>query len=756
MSKPVRIFWLLFFSGLVAFGLFVFFIWVGAFGKLPSLQELENPTILLASEVVADDGTPMGKFYQEKGNRTHIEYKDISPNVINALVATEDLRFYEHSGIDGRAVLRAILFFGRDGGGSTLTQQLALNMFNGERSHNLVGRITQKLKEWIISIELERNFTKQEILALYLNQVSFSDNVYGILNASRTFFQKDPANLSVDEAAVLVGMVNNPRLFNPRNYPKAAIERRNVVINRMMTGHFLAPDEAIALKQKPIDLSHYRKLDENNGLAPYFRDVLRTDLKKWCKEHINPATGEAYNLYQDGLRIYTTINPRMQLYADEAVIRQMPFLQKVLDEQADVRRGAIWDDHANVLEVAMHNSERWKNGEEQGLSVPEIRRSFSQPVNMKVFAWTDSKEKDTVMTPLDSIKYHRQMLQTAFMVIDPFTGTVKAWVGGIDFRNYKFDHANINTKRQVGSAIKPFLYGLAIEDFNFTPQTVCEAEQQYFPGFGYVPARVSRVHGTRTMARGLAGSINEVAAYIMKQLGPDGPQRFADFLNKQVNIPTPIQPYPSMALGACDLSLYEMLWGYTIFPSGGFGTKPIYLSRIEDKHGNVLARFVTDRKEVISASTAYTMARMMQGPVEPGGTAPGLRARLGVAQMGGKTGTTNDNSDAWFLGYTPQLLAGAWVGCDDRFIHLESGLGFGAEAARPIWEYFFMKALADPALGLDKTALFARPDSVRAGSVYDWQKYFDNGPVPGAAGDKQGNGHANDYIDTVKAKPNQY
>ena len=759
MSKPVRIFWITFFAGILAFSIFVFLIWMGAFGKLPSLQELENPTVLLASEVVADDGTPMGKYYQEKGNRTHIEYKEISPNVINALVATEDLRFYDHSGIDGIAVLRAILRFGTDGGGSTLTQQLALNMFNGERSHNIAGRITQKLKEWIISIQLERRFTKQEILSLYLNQVSFSDNIYGIGNASRTFFQKDPSNLSVDEAAVLVGMVNNPRLFNPRTYPKSAIERRNIVINRMATNHFLPEAEAVALKQKPIDLSHYRKLDENNGLAPYLRDVLRSDLKKWCKDHINSATGEPYNLFQDGLKIYTTINPRMQLYADEAVSHELPLLQKILDDQPNVRKGTIWNDHANVLEAAMHNSERWKNEEEQGITAPQIRNSFSQPVHMKVFAWNDAHEKDTVMTPMDSIRYHRQMLQTAFMVMDPYTGAVKAWVGGIDFRNYKFDHANINTKRQVGSAIKPFLYSLAIEDYSFTPETVCDAVQQYFPGYGYVPARLNpKISGTRTMAVGLAHSINEVAAYIMKQLGPDGPQRFSDFLNKQVGIPTPISPYPSMALGACDLSLYEMLWGYTIFPSGGFNTKPVYISRIEDKHGNVLARFVTERKEVISQATAYTMARMMQGTVDPGGTAGGLRGRLGLAELGGKTGTTNDNSDAWFFGYTPQLLAGVWVGHDDRFIRLDGGLGEGGRSARPVWEYFFSKALADPALGLDRRAVFARPDSSRTGSMYDYQKYLDKGPPPDAQGSDQGNGHASDYIidTTSKARPNQY
>lgn len=748
MSKAVRIFWILFFTGLVSGVTLITLIATGAFGKLPSLHELENPSLTLASEVFANDTTSMGKFYTVKGNRTHVNYKDISPNVIHALVSTEDERFYDHSGIDGKAVLRAFARFGSDGGGSTITQQLALNMFNGERSHNRVRRMIQKLKEWIIAIELERNFTKEEILTLYLNDVSFSDNVYGIRAAARTFFRKEPDSLSVDEAAVLVGMVNNPRVFNPRTNMKAAVERRNVVLNRMATNHFLSPEEAATLKSKPIDLSHYRKQDENNGLAPYFRDILRSDLKKWCKEHKNPETGEPYNLYQDGLKIYTTIDPRMQAYADEAVSHQLPALQHELDMQTSTRNGAIWKDHKNIIEAAMRSSERWQDGEDAGLSEDAIRNSFYQPVKMRVFAWNAAREKDTVMTPLDSIKYHRQMLQTGFMVMDPFTGAVKAWVGGIDFKTYKFDHVNINTKRQVGSSIKPFLYGLAVEDFNFTPQTVCEATQQYFPEYNaYVPANPNpKISGTRSMASGLTHSINEVAGYIMKQFGPKGPQRFAEFL-KQINIPTAVQPYPSLALGACELSVYEMLEGYTIFPTGGISTQPYYISRIEDKHGNVLEVFQPPHKEVISQSTAYTMARMMQGPVDSG-TAAGLRAHLGIAEMGGKTGTTNDNADCWFMGYTPQLLAGVWVGCNDRFIHLESRSSDGGHVSRPIWEYFFEKALADKTLGLDRNARFTKPDST-AGPGFD---YSTDKNKPGAQGSDQGNGKADQYLVDTSAK----
>jgi penicillin-binding protein 1A len=742
MSKMVRFFWRFFFYGLGAFILFLVLINLGVFGSLPSLKELENPSITLATEVFAEDGTPMGKYYKDKGNRSNVEYKDISLNAVNALVATEDERFYEHSGIDGFAVMRAVIKLGRDGGGSTITQQLAKNMLE-QGSRNMFRRFVEKLKEWIIAIKLERNFTKQEIIALYLNEVPFGDNVYGIRNASRTFFGKEPDRLSVDEAAVLIGMLKGNTLYNPRKNPKAAIERRNTVMNQMVKNNYLPEAEAVKLKSKPIDMSGYKKMDENNGLAPYFRDVIRDELKRWCKTHKNPATGDPYSLYEDGLRVYTTINPRMQLYAEEAVAKQMPVLQRALSAQSSLRKGAIWKDHQNILDAAMRNSDRWRNLEDEGLTDEDIRKNFLHPVPMKVFAWNSKREKDTVMSPMDSIRYSQQMLQTAFMVMDPGTGAVKAWIGGIDFKTYKFDHANINTKRQVGSSIKPFLYSLAIEDFNFTPETECETGQQYFPGFGYVPARPDKHTGTIAMATGLAWSINGVAAYIMKQVGP---KRFAEFV-KQINIPTKIEPYPSMALGACDLSLYEMLWGYTMFPSGGFSTKPYYLSRIEDKNGNVLDRFDTERKEVISQSTAYTMTRMMQGPVDFG-TAAGLRARLGVSEMGGKTGTTNDNSDAWFMGYTPQLMAGAWIGCDARFIHLEGGLGYGAQAARPIWEYFFQKVLADKTLGIDRQAKFIQPENMRNEMMYDYQNLIEKTAPPGAEGANEGNGKANQYLDT--------
>ncbi|MDP9041543.1 MAG: penicillin-binding protein, partial [Bacteroidota bacterium] len=487
MHKAIILFWKIFFAGLGAFIVLLVLINLGVFGPLPSLKELENPSIMLASEVYADDGTSMGKYYKDKSNRSNVEYHDISKNAINALLSTEDKRFYDHSGIDGMGVLRAVVKLGSAGGGSTITQQLAKYML-GQGSHNMARRGIEKLKEWITAVRLERNFTKEEILALYLNAVPFGDNVYGIRNASRTFFSKEPEQLTVDESAMLIGMLSGNTLYNPRKNPKAAIERRNTVINRMVESSFLTADEGRKYKLKPIDLSNYKKQDENNGLAPYFRDVIRDELKKWCKDHKNAATDKPYDLYEDGLRIYTTINPRMQIYAEEAVSKQVPSLQKLLNAQPAIRKGLVWKDHSNILESLIRNTERWRNMEDDGIPAAEIRKSFNQPVQMKVFAWNSRRETDTVMTPLDSIKYNHQMMQTAFIAMDPMSGAVKAWIGGIDFKTYKFDHANINTKRQVGSSIKPLLYSDAIENAGFTPETQVQNEAQYFDGFGLVPA----------------------------------------------------------------------------------------------------------------------------------------------------------------------------------------------------------------------------------------------------------------------------
>ncbi|HJW16207.1 MAG TPA: transglycosylase domain-containing protein, partial [Flavisolibacter sp.] len=704
MKKSVRIFWTIIISCVGVFAIFVFLCMVGVFGKLPSLKELENPSILQSSEVYASDGTLMGKYYRERGNRSNADYRDISKHVINALVATEDERFYSHSGIDVKSTLRAVFLLGKEGGGSTITQQLAKALL-AQGSKNRAWRVIEKFKEYIVAIRLERNFTKEEILALYLNAVPYGDNIYGIRYAARTFFQKEPDRLNPVEAAVLVGMLKGNYLYNPRVHMKAAFDRKNVVIGQMEKNGYITSAEAARYKVMPIPLN-YKKLDENTGYAPYFREVLKDELDN-ALDGLTNASGDPYNVYDDGLKIYTTINPKMQQYAEEAVAQQMPVLQKALNNQRNIKSGSLWKGHQDILDRAMRNSDRWRNLKDDGLTDEEIKKTFSVKTEMKVFAWNSKRETDTVMTPMDSIKYHRQMMQAAFMVNDPVTGEVRAWVGGIDFKTYKYDHANLKTKRQVGSAIKPLLYCQAMEERGFTPETMVEDVQQSFGKDQLVPATGKTCTGrTMTMASALAWSRNCATAYIMKQVGP---AQFANFIER-LNIPTKIEPYPSIALGSCDLSLFEMMWGYSIFPGHGFSTKPSFISRIEDRNGNVIKRFDPgmNRKEAVSEVTAYNMCKMMEGPVTKG-TAAGLMQALGAKEMGGKTGTTNGNADFWFMGYSPQLLAGVWVGSDDRFISIESAAFFGGTAARPIWQSFFKKVYNDKSLAIDRNAEFVKP-----------------------------------------------
>ena len=751
MKKAVRIFWRIFGVGFASFIVLVLLANFGVFGKMPSLEDLENPSILQASEVYAEDGTLMGKYYTERGNRSNVKYRDISKHIIDALIATEDERFYSHSGIDFKSTMRAMVTLGGQGGGSTITQQLALNLFN-ERASNRAIRVIQKLKEWIIAVKLEKNFTKEEIITLYLNAVPFGNNIYGIRNAARSFFQKEPDRLNIEEAALLVGMLKGNSIYNPVRNPKAALERRNIVLNQMEVNKKITAAEAARLKATPIKIN-YKKLDENTGYAPYFREVLKGEVKEVLKD-IKKSNGKSYDIYNDGLKIYTTINTQMQQYAEEGVAVQMTALQKGINTRSDFKSGAIWKNHEKIIEKAVKESDRWKNLEEDGLSDKEIRASFDIKVPMKVFAWNTKRERDTTMTPIDSIKYSLQMEQAGFMAMDPVTGEVRAWVGGINYKTYKNDHINLKTKRQVGSTIKPFLYTQAMEERGFTPETECENVAQNFGGGAWVPSGKKCGGGSMSMANALAFSKNCATAYIMKQVGP---KQFADFLSR-ISIPTPVKPFPSICLGTCDLSMYEMLWGYTIFAGRGFSTKPYSISRIEDRNGNVIKRFdySVNRKEAISEVTAYTMARMMQGTVDKG-TARGLRTRVGAAEMGGKTGTTDDNADAWFMGYTPQLLAGSWVGFEYTFMR---NLGDGNRIARPITEYFFKKVLADKKLGIEKDAKFVKPaemeNDINSADII----VSDYDPNPGAEGADQGVGNPEDYnnydFDSISAESKDY
>jgi penicillin-binding protein 1A len=746
MSKTVKIFWRIFFGGFVFFLLLILMINWGWIGSMPDLEDIENPTASLASQVYAQDGTLMGKYYIE--DRINVEYKDISKFVTDALVATEDKRFYDHSGIDGFSLARAFIHLGSEGGASTISMQTAKNLFTENWStKNLLLRSIQKLKEGIIAIKLERNFTKEEILTLYLNTVAFGDNVFGIRNASKTFFQKEPDRISVEEAAVLIGMINGPGIYNPRVNPRRALERRNLVLNRMVSKNYLPAAEAEILKRKPIELN-YKKLDETTGLGPYFRMILGEEMKKWCKEH-KKNNGDNYNLYRDGLKIYTTINPRMQLYAEEAVAKHINYMQKLLNRQDNIKNGTVWKGYENIINAAMKQSDRWHNLKKDGLDDEEIKKTFFQKIPMHVFAWNNTRGTDTTMTPYDSIKYHRQMLQAGFMVMDPLDGQIKAWVGGIDFKTFKYDHANPNTKRQVGSTIKPLLYSLAIEEAGFTPNTTVYDNQQSFAPYGMVPATSKTCTGAAMpMALALAKSRNCATAYIMKQLDNDGRQgakRFIDFLRK-CDLQAKLEPYPSIAIGACEISLFEMMQGYSMFPGRGFNAKPMYMTRIEDRNGNVLANFTPRRKEVISEITAYYVIKMMEG-VLTNGTGAGIWAYDPPAgmEMAGKTGTTNDNSDAWFMGCTPQLMAGGWVGADDRIIHFntESKNGEGGRAAMPIWAYFMKKAAADPNCGLDAKLTFVKPDVMKNDITIDYIN--GNTPILGGEGEDMGTGTSKDY-----------
>ena len=744
MSKPVRVFWRIFFWSMGGLGLFLLMINFGWLGSMPSIDDIENPTASLASQVYAQDGTLMGKFYLE--DRINVQYKDISKHVVNALVATEDERFYDHKGIDPRSLGRALFFLGSEGGASTITMQTAKNLFtNNWSTSNILLRIIQKIKESLIAIKLERNFTKEEIITLYLNTVAFGDNVFGIRNAAKTFFQKEPDRLNVQESAVLIGMLKGATLYNPRRNPKLALDRRNTVLSQMVRNNYLPEAEAAKLKLTPIELN-YKKLDESAGLGPYFRMILGEELKKWCKENTK-QNGDNYNLYRDGLKIYTTINPRMQQYAEEAVGKHMNYLQKIFNTQANIKDGSIWKGYENVLQNAMKQSDRWRNLQNEGLDEEEIKKTFSEKVNMRIFTWNDAREKDTVMTPYDSIKYHRQMLQAGFMVMDPLTGEVKAWVGGIGFKSFKYDHVNINTKRQVGSTMKPLLYSLAIEEAGFTPNTTVYDQQQSFGSYGLVPATGKSCTGqSMPMAAALAQSRNCASAYILKQLDTEGnnsAKRLVEFL-KRSDITANIDPYPSIALGACEISLFEMMQSYSMFPGKGFNVKPMYITRIEDRNGNVLATFTPKRKEIISEVTAYSVAKMMEG-VMRAGTGRGMWSYVPDMAIAGKTGTTNENSDGWFIGYTPQLIAGGWVGADDRFIHFnkESAWGQGGRAVLPIWGYFFGKAAADANCGIDTKLTFSKPDMVENEIMLD---YLNNTPpVLGAESEDLGTGTEGDY-----------
>lgn len=730
MKRSVKILWRVFFGGFIFLILLFLLANFGVFGKMPSITELQNPEADLACEIYSSDAVLMGKYYSE--NRSEVKYNEISPDLIKALVATEDQNFYEHSGIDAKAVARAVIKLGTDGGGSPITQQLA-KMMLGQGHGNIIKRGFEKIKEWIVAVKLERNFTKEEIITLYLNRAAWG-NVYGIRNASRMYFQKEPKDLKIEESAVLVGMLKG-FIYNPIGHPKASIDRRNTVIQRMVDckQHYLTDAEAAKIKSKPL-ITNYKKIDENVGIAPYFRAVLADKLKDWCKKHENPKTGEPYNLYRDGLKIYTTIDSKMQQYAEEAVVQHMPIIQSKLDWIMKNNGDRMWKGHEATIEAAFKFTERWKSMKDADENEEDIKKSFYVPVKMKVFAWNAKREKDTIMTPFDSIKYHKNILQTSFAAMNPKTGEVKCWVGGIDYKWFKFDH--ITTKRQVGSTIKPLIYSLAVEDAGYTASTEIPGglvqygkEMRTFSG------------GGGTMANCLAKSKNTASVRLTNMLGVKKVIEFA----KECGIKAALPPYISFALGSAEIPMLEMLQAYSMFPNNSFSIEPILLTRIEDKNGNILDQFTAESKQVMSEASAHTMVELMQGVVQYG-TAHSLNNYNIPVQKAGKTGTTNDNADGWFIGYTPELLAGAWVGCEDPFIRIYSGTSGGNELALPKWGLFMSKVYADKKLGYGKITEFVVPANMNNESLSadaDWSKIFNQGDSTAI---DEGNGTADDFF----------
>lgn len=701
MKRSVRILWRLFIAGVILFNIIIVLINLGWLGYMPPKEAYENPSSALSSEVLAADGTMLGRYFVQ--DRSNSKYNEISPAVFDALIATEDARFAEHSGIDGRAILRAVIFLGHEGGGSTITQQLAKNLF-GRQHVSIFTMPFIKLKEWVVAVKLERNLTKNEIITLYLNTVPFPDNVYGIKNASLTFYNKTPDKLTTDEAAVLIGTLKGNTIYNPRSHADRSLQRRNTVLDQMAKYGKITEAQASALKQKPIKLD-YHKIDYHEGIAPYFRQVVEQEVKKILKETKNPATGEPYDIYKDGLKIYTTIDMRMQRYAEQAVEQHLADLQKLFMSQSKYKDWSIWKNHMDVINKAIKSSDRYEALKDEGMSDADIMKELDKPVKMKVFAWNKSNLKDTVMSPIDSVKYMRMFLQAGFMAMDPYTGEVKAWVGGANHDFFQFDHVNTGTKRQVGSTIKPLLYCLAVDN-GFSPCGTVSTAGQVFDGKVY-DAGGSK-SGSMSMSLALAKSVNNAALYLYKQVGGNA---FVDFVHK-CGITSTVEKYPSSALGASDISLFEMLGAYTMFPSGGMHTQPMFITKIEDKNGNLLKSFVPEQKEIINQNTAFKMVKMMRGVVNFG-TGARMRSRYGLtSDIAGKTGTTNSQADAWFIGYTPQILAGAWVGCDDRFLRFQSeALGQGAAAALPIWAYFMKKVYGDKTLDIKQDIKFKEPEN---------------------------------------------
>jgi penicillin-binding protein 1A len=680
--------WIGLLSGIAAFVLLVAMVSWGWFGELPPLEELENPKTYLASEIYSEDGVLLGKYYLQ--NRSNSNFDDLSPNLVNALIATEDIRFYSHSGIDFRRFSTAVLFLGTRGGASTVTQQLAKNLFPRKRFDNIFTKATTKLKEWITAVRIEERYTKEEIITMYFNTVEFGGNSFGISSASKTFFGKKPIELNELEAAMLVGMLKAPTRYSPVRNPENAMRRRNTVLNQMRKNDFITNEAFDTLRVKPIELN-YQEDSHNDGLAPYFREHLRQELLDWCEEN-------GYNLYKDGLRIYTTINSKMQAHAETAVYNHLKEMQRKFYNHWKGREP--WGSYTELITAGMKRSERYQMMKAAGASDAEIKIAFNTKVKMKVFNYAKG-QIDTVMTPLDSVKYYKYFMQCGLMSMDPRSGHVKAWVGGINHQFFKYDHVNIKAKRQVGSTFKPIVYTMAIDN-GWSPCYIAPNVPVTFEGYpDYNPKNADSKKYNEpemTLYRGLQFSVNNIVLYVMKQLGPNGPNAVIE-LAKKLGIQSNMEPYPSIALGTPDISVYEMVGAYAAYANKGVWTEPVYITTIMDKNGNVIREVVPRTVEAMSEQTAYIMQKMLER-VTAHGTAAKIKYMYQIpGAVGGKTGTTQNYSDGWFMGITPSLVTGVWTGFEDRAIHFRSmDLGSGSAMAMPIWGNYMKQVTADTTL----------------------------------------------------------
>ena len=746
-KRFIHILWGMLVLGVLSAVLAFVAIWYGWIGYMPPISELQNPINRFATQVYSADGKVIGTWNENRENRVCIPYNTLSPHLVHALVATEDIRFYDHSGIDffalGRAFIkRGLLGRASAGGGSTITQQLAKQLYS-EKAHSTLERLLQKPIEWVIAVKLERHYTKEEIIALYLNYFDFLHNAVGIKTAANTYFNKEPKDLNVTEAATLIGLCKNPSFFNPVRYPDRSKERRNVVLAQMVKAGYLSDAECSQYAEEPLALNFHRT-DHKDGTATYFREFLRQYLMAkrpdksnypewnksqyvydsiawvndplygWCNKNTK-KNGEPYNIYTDGLKVYTSIDSRMQQYAEDAVYRHLArFLQPAFSKENRMKPNAPFTNQLTAAQVrsilnrSITQSDRDRNMKAAGYSEEEIRKAFRTPTDMAVFTYHG--DIDTVMTPLDSIRYYKSFLRTGFVSMDPKNGLVKAYVGGMDFTHFQYDMAT-EGRRQVGSTIKPFLYSLAMEN-GFSPCDEAPNVQQTYTvaGRSWTPRNTSRSRYGQmvTLKWGLAQSNNWISAYLMSKLNP---QQFVGLLRSYGFYNPDIHPSLALALGPCEASVCEMVSAYTVFANHGIRCAPMFVTKIEDNEGNVIASFQPRMNEVISEASANKMLVELQAVVNEG-TARRLRFKYNFkGEIGGKTGTTNRNSDAWFMGFTPELVSGCWVGGEDRDIHFDSmSMGQGATMALPIWAYFMQKVFADHRLGYTQSATFAIPN----------------------------------------------